>query len=147
MENYKSLYETYTDEDKELISFLPSVVGIYELEPKEDVEEEKETQETGKYINPLAKDYNKYKYVFHKIFLKDTFLILILHQYPFRIFRADKFYREFVGVLIMKNMLKDMEQTNWVDCKVGFRTSSRESYAKNPKKYDDLGKYINLVKN
>lgn len=40
----------------------------------------------------------------------------------------------------MENMRKGLKTTNWIDFKLGFTTSSREKYNKNPKKYDDLAK-------
>jgi len=65
LENYKHIYTTHTDEDRELISFLPKVVGIYELEQEDAVEETEEPQDimTRKYINPLDDKLKTKKYV------------------------------------------------------------------------------------
>ena len=38
----------------------------------------------------------------------------------------------------MKNMLKSIEQTNWIDCKLGFNPASREKYKLKTRKFDDL---------
>ena len=53
IENYKSLFKNYSDEDKELLSYLPTIAGIHEFDKDKGADEDQKSETIEKYPNPF----------------------------------------------------------------------------------------------